>query len=155
MFFAIIPLALMDAVVIGGIIRTERNKVAHEMESVASAVKYTISEEVESAATLARSIYTSKYIHDYMNREYSSPLEYYDAYRAFFDDTLISVLAGQSDVMYTIYVDNDTIVNGSQFQNLSKAKAQPWYVYARRSGLTTGLYFYYGSTSCDNRKCVL
>ena len=134
----------MDAVVVGGIIRTENTQLMHEMQSVANAVKFTCSEEVESAARLARSIYTSRDIYDYMNRQYSSPLEYYDAYQKFFDDTLISVVAGQSEVKYVIFVDNDTIINGSQFQKLSKAKNQPWYVFAERSGVNTGLYFYYG-----------
>ena len=144
MFFVIIPLVIMDAVVIGGIVRTERTKSLHEMESVANAVKYTCQQEVESAARLARSIYTSRYIFNYMNRQFSSPLEYFETYKEFFDDTLINVVAGQSDVNYVIYVDNDTIVNGSQFQKIEKAKGQPWYLYSKNTGLEMGLYFYYG-----------
>ena len=147
MFFAIIPLVIMDAVVLGGILRTENTKTMHEMESVADAVKYTCQEEVETAARLARSIYTSRYIYNYMNREYSSPLEYYDAYRDFFDDTLINVVAGQSNVEYVIYTDNDTIVNGSQFQRIDRCKRQPWYIYTQNTGLDMGLYFFYGRNS--------
>ncbi len=144
MFFAIIPLMIMDAVVVGGIIRTEETKTLHEMESVAEAIKYTCQGEVETAARFARSVYTSRYIYNYMNRDYSSALEYYEAYLAFFDDTLISFVSGQSDVKYVIYANNTSMINGSQFQSIDKAKGQPWYVYARRSGLPAGLFFYYG-----------
>ena len=66
--FAIIPLAILDAVVIGGILRTEKTNQYHEMENVASAVKYACAAEIDSAVKVANSIYTSKYIYDFMKK---------------------------------------------------------------------------------------
>ena len=62
--FTIIPLAILDAVVVGGILRSEQTKRYHEMENVASAIKYACSAEFESAVKVANSIYTSKYIYE-------------------------------------------------------------------------------------------
>ena len=75
--FTIIPLAILDAVVVGGILRSEQTKRYHEMENVASAIKYACSAEFESAVKVANSIYTSKYIYDFINEDFDSALEYY------------------------------------------------------------------------------
>ena len=73
--FTIIPLAILDAVVVGGILRSEQTKRYHEMENVASAIKYACSAEFESAVKVANSIYTSKYIYDFINEDFESALE--------------------------------------------------------------------------------
>ncbi|MBO4458831.1 MAG: histidine kinase [Butyrivibrio sp.] len=143
--FTIIPLAILDAVVIGGILRSEETKRYHEMENVASAVKFACSTEVDSAAKLANSIYTSKYIYDFLNMKFKSPLDYYDKYRDFFNDTLIGGLAAQNDLSYILYVDNDTMINGSQFRRLASAYDEPWYRFMKEKGLKSGLFFDYNT----------
>ena len=102
--FTIIPLAILDAVVIGGILRAEQTKRYHEMENVASAVKYACAAEIDSVVKVANSIYTSKYIYDFMNTKFESPLSYYTKYRDFFNDTLIDVMASHNDVSYKLYI---------------------------------------------------
>ncbi len=143
--FAIIPLAILDAVVIGGILRTEKTNQYHEMENVASAVKYACAAEIDSAVKVANSIYTSKYIYDFMKMQFESPLDYYTSYKAFFNDTLIDVMASQSDVSYKLYIDNDTLINGSQFQRLERAYDEPWYRFMKEKGLKSGLFFDYNT----------
>lgn len=143
--FTIIPLAILDAVVIGGILRAEQTKRYHEMENVASAVKYACAAEIDSAVKVANSIYTSKYIYDFMNTKFESPLSYYTKYRDFFNDTLIDVMASQNDVSYKLYIENDTLVNGSQFQRLERAYDEPWYRFMKEKKLKSGLFFDYNT----------
>ena len=143
--FTIIPLAILDAVVVGGILRSEQTKRYHEMENVASAIKYACSAEFESAVKVANSIYTSKYIYDFINEDFESALEYYTRYKEFFDDTLIDVMAAQYDVSYKIYSDNKTMISGSQFQRLVKAYDEPWYKFMKEKGLKSGLFFDYNT----------
>ena len=143
--FTIIPLAILDAVVIGGILRTEQTKRYHEMENVASAVKYACASEFENAVKVANSIYTSKYIYEFMKTEFDSPLDYYVKYSNFFNDTLIDVVASQSDVSYKLFIDNKSLVNGSQFQRIECAYDEPWYKFMKEKGLKSGLFFDYNT----------
>ena len=140
----LIPLVIMDAVAFGEIIQSEQREELHEMENLANAVIYTFEKEVDSASKLAEGIYTSKYVYDFINREFESPLEYYSAYKDFFNDTLVELVDGQSSMTYTLYLDNDTITNGSQFQKLERAQGNYWYKYIVESGLKRGLIFDYG-----------
>ncbi len=141
---AMLPLIFMDAAAIGAIIRSENRERLHEMENSANAIQYTLANELDSADKLSQSVYTSKYVYDFINREFHSGLEYYEAYIAFFNDTLIDLVDGQSNITYKLYIDNDTIINGAQFQKLEKAQGQPWYERIKESGLPRGVLFDYG-----------
>jgi two-component system sensor histidine kinase YesM len=114
------------------------------MENVASGIEFTCQGEVDNAAKLAHAIYTSRYVNDFIHREFDSHLEYYGAYRDFFDDTLVNLVDGQDNIQYYFYLNNDTIINGSQFQQLKKAENTEWYKYIKESGLKKGLVFDFG-----------
>lgn len=140
----IVPLIIVDTFLIGSIVRSEKTRVFHEMENAASGIEFTFQGEVDSAAKLAHAIYTSRYVNDFIHRKFESPLEYYDAYRNFFDDTLVNLVDGQDNIQYYFYLNNDTITNGSQFQQIKKAEGCEWYEFIQKSGLTKGLYFDFG-----------
>jgi len=145
LFFTIIPLAILDAVVIGGILRSEKTKRYHEMVNVANAIKYACFAEFDSAVKVANSIYTSNYIYEFIHTRYESPLDYFTKYREFFNDTLIDVMASQNDVSYKIYCENETMINGSQFQRIEMAYDEPWYKFMKSKGLKSGLFFDYNT----------
>lgn len=140
---AILPLIIMDAAAIGAIVRSENRDRIHEMETTANSIHYTLVDAVSDADKLSQGVYTSKYVYDFINREFDSGLDYYNAYREFFNDTLIDLVDGQTNNTYKMYLDNDTIVNGAQFHKLSDAEDKGWFEYIKASGLKRGLIFYY------------
>lgn len=139
-FCVIVPLIITDSVIGGIVFQSEKVNQQHEMENIASAVRYNLSSEIDSAAKYAKSIYTSKYIDEFLKQKYESPLDYYTKYQKFFKDTLLQVGVGQNNMQFTFYVDNETIISGSEFQKLSAVRQEEWYTYLAENQLKRGLY---------------
>ena len=139
-FCVIMPLIITDSVVGGITYQWEKERQQHEMENIASAVQYNLSNEIDSASRFAKSIYTSKYIDDFLKQTYETPLDYYTKYQRFFKDTLLQAGIGQNNMQLTLYADNDTIVSGSEFQQVSEVKGEAWYTYLLDSQMKRTLY---------------
>ena len=107
-----LPLIVTDAVVLSIVNNAEKESSRHEMSSIASAVGYNLSSMVNKAGEAAKSIYTSKRIDDFISKEYTSSAEYVSEYQSFFQDTLFENTLGVSNIVFFLYADNPTIVNG-------------------------------------------
>ena len=155
-FCMIVPLVITDSVILGIVLKSEQRARLHEMESIANAVEYNLLSEADSASKYAKNIYISKYIDNFLNRQYGSDLEYVAHYQKLFKDTLLNVGASQSNMQIRIYTDNDTIVNGAEFKKLDKILTKNWYHYMIENDLERGLYFEYDEegtyVSKSNRK---
>ena len=155
-FCMIVPLVITDSVILGIVLKSEQRARLHEMENIANAVEYNLLSEADSASKYAKSIYISKYLDNFLNRQYESDLEYVAHYQKLFKDTLLNVGASQSNMQIRIYADNDTIVNGAEFKKLDKILTKNWYHYMIENELERGLYFEYDEedtyVSKSNRK---
>lgn len=155
-FCMIVPLVITDSVILGIVLKSEQRARLHEMENIANAVEYNLLSEADSASKYAKSIYISKYLDNFLNRQYESDLEYVAHYQKLFMDTLLNVGASQSNMQIRIYADNDTIVNGAEFKKLDKILTKNWYRYMIENELERGLYFEYDEedtyVSKSNRK---
>ena len=112
-----LPLIVTDAVVLSIVNNAEKESSRHEMSSIASAVGYNLSSMVNNAGEAAKSIYTSKRIDDFISKEYTSSAEYVSEYQSFFQDTLFENTLGMSNIVFFLYADNPTIVNGGILLN--------------------------------------
>ena len=155
-FCMIVPLVITDSVILGIVLKSEQRARLHEMENIANAVEYNLLSEADSASKYAKNIYISKYIDNFLNRQYGSDLEYVAHYQKLFMDTLLNVGASQSNMQIRIYADNNTIVNGAEFKKLDKILTKNWYRYMIENELERGLYFEYDEedtyVSKSNRK---
>ena len=155
-FCMIVPLVITDSVILGIVLKSEQRARLHEMENIANAVEYNLLSEADSASKYAKSIYISKYLDNFLNRQYESDLEYVAHYQKLFMDTLLNVGASQSNMQIRIYADNNTIVNGAEFKKLDKILTKNWYHYMIENELERGLYFEYDEegtyVSKSNRK---
>ena len=139
-FCVIMPLIITDSVVGGITYQWEKERQKHEMENIASAVQYNLSNEIDSASRYAKSIYTNKYIDDFLKHEYDTPLDYFTKYQSFFKDALLQAGIGQNNMQLTLYADNDTIISGSEFQKVSEVRGEAWYTYLLDSQMKRTLY---------------
>ena len=142
-FCVLVPLIITDSIILGIVIGDEKKTRRHDMENIAKAVQYNVSSEIESASKLAKSIYTSKYIDEFLNYQYESELDYVMNYQDFFKDTLLGVGASQSNIKIKMYADNPTIVSGSEFQKIDQVLDKEWYRYMTDNQLERGIYFEY------------
>ncbi len=143
----LLPLVVTDSVVLYIVLNNQHTKQQHAMENEASAIQYSLTNSIEYAAATAKQIYMNEYIERYLNCEYAGPLAYVEAYQDFVKTTLFKGGAGMDNSIITMYADNPTIVNGSEFSQLSAIENADWYRTFEESGRDTMLYFYY-----DNEK---
>lgn len=139
--FVVIPILISDSLILSSIYNTEKTIRKHHLENEANAIHYTFFNQVDQAAKLGSALYSSLYVHRFMHTEYESALDYYNAYQSFFDDTLLHLVTSQSGMSFKIYIDNPTVINGAEFQNIEKAQGTDWYEYVKKSNLNKGLYF--------------
>lgn len=139
----LIPLVITDSVIVYIVLHSDQVARQHEMENTANAVRYTVFSTMDRAANLAQSIYLNKYINSYLTEHYANPLEYVEKYQDFFKDTLFSNEAGMDHMKLTMYSDNDTIINGSEFHQISTIRQLDWYQFLQDSGQKKVLYFDY------------
>ena len=139
----LVPLIVTDSAVFSVVMKSEREAREHEMANIANAVAYSISNTVNNAAEIGKSIYTSKYINRFLANTYNDPLDYVVSYQDFFKDTLFESGLGMNNMVITMYADNDTIVNGGKVCNMKEIRGTEVYRYFQDNGLNKGLYFQY------------
>lgn len=155
-FCVMLPLIVTDAVVFSTVRHAERESSRHEMESIASAVGYNLNSMVNNAGEAAKSIYTNKRIDDFTSKQYTSAAEYVSEYQSFFQDTLFENTLGMSNIVFYLYADNPTIVNGGKVNNISAIKKTDSYKLLEESE-SNGLFFVYekgGAGLSEERRMI-
>lgn len=143
----LIPLIVTDSVVFFMISKFDQERKAHEMANIANAVEYSISNVVGNVGEIANSIYTNKNFNNFLSREYADPAEYVSAYQDFFGDTLLENALGMNSMVFTLYTDNNTIVNGGRVNRLENIKGTQAYQRLNESGKSKGIFFVYDDSS--------
>ncbi len=137
-FCVLLPLIITDSVVFLIIRNSEMEKQKHDMTNIANAVSYNISSVVNNAGEMAKTIYTSRYIDDFLSRKYDTSAQYIMEYQEFFKDTLLENLLGMNQIVFTMYTNNDTIVKGGKVGNIEDLKETQAYQKLNQSGETKG-----------------
>lgn len=150
----LLPLILTDSIIFSLIIKAEQSSSQHEMENIAEAIHYTLGNRMDNAANLSLNIYSNKYINEFMEAEYDSPLDYYESYRNFLKDSLYEASVGTSNYNIIMYADNPGIVNGGSFWNLDSATDKQWYRDFVESGRDILAYPYYENTVTSTQRKI-
>ncbi len=119
------PLLIIDSVIIMLLINADRQARQQEMDNIAESVRYTVTTSIEASGVLLNKVYTNENINEFIQKEFSSSLEYYDYYVELVEDTIHTMNMG-SRYLY-IYADNPGIVNGGYCRRLEKAEDNPYY----------------------------
>ena len=116
----LIPMVITDWMILSNIIEADKTNRRNEMEKCADAVEYALQEHLEYPVTIAHNLYKSQVMEDFLNMEYSSPGEYYEAFYRLRSSLLFDSNIGIEGGTLSIYADNPTIVDGSGFYRLDK-----------------------------------
>lgn len=82
---------------------------------------------IESSVAIAKSIYTNENIYNFLNKEYSSSADYYDAFYEFQEKTPLAIAETNIINKYTIYSENPTILNGGKISTFDSELNADWY----------------------------
>ena len=128
-FCVLIPLLVTDALVLLMLIDYQKNSNRHD---ALNAAEYYLTSTVEDAASTAHNIYLNKYINNFLNTRFPSPLDYYNDYLKMTSDSLYANSLQGGKFAVTIYAANDSILNGGFFHQLDCQ--QTWYQALENSG---------------------
>lgn len=143
-FCVFLPMALTDTMVIGLTYTYEHRTLR---ENIGSAVEYQLSDSVSDAAIVAKNIYLSEELNDFLDYSFASPLDHYTRQQELLRSTLFNLSLGMQGMNITLYADNDTIINGGNFQRLSDLRDTAWYTALANSGSDMILVPHYETAS--------
>lgn len=143
----LIPLIVTDSVVFLTTAKFDRERREHEMSNIASTVEYSLSSMIGNAGEIGNSIYTNRDFEDFLSKRYTNSAEYVAAYQNFLSGTLLENALGMNSMIFTLYTDNDTIVNGGRVNTLDKLRNTESYLRLNEEAKSKGLFFVYDDSS--------
>lgn len=143
----LIPLIVTDSVVFLTTAKFDRERREHEMFNIASTVEYSLSNMIGNAGEIGNSIYTNRDFEEFLSKRYTNSAEYVAAYQNFLSGTLLENALGMNSMTFTLYTDNDTIVNGGRVNTLDKLKNTESYLRLNEEAKSKGLFFVYDDSS--------
>ncbi len=146
LFFAcvLIPMLLTDSIILMNVRDANRENMARDTEKTAYTTQYCLSNFLEYPVNVANNIYRSSVLENFFNEIYPTSADYYTAFYRLHRDQIFDDNLGISGSRVYIYADNKTILNGSGYYRMDRAKENEWYPAFEDSGKTSTLYFYYG-----------
>ena len=147
----LLPMLLTDGIIISSISRANRENIHNLQEKAVSEVENTLQSRLLYPVTIAGNISGSSVIENFLNEKYSSPVNYYDKFFRMNRELLFGRNIGIEDAKLYIYADNDTIISGSGYYQLSKAREADWCQKFLESTKERTLNFYYGTITAADR----
>lgn len=151
-YCVVLPLVLTDTVICGMFIHDETEAREARLKNMVKSVEYMLNSAAEEAAALSENVYFNKYINEFLNKEFSSGLDYYNQYQELLKDSLFDSSLGTSNAIITMYTDNPTVVNGGRFWKMDRIKGKAWYEEFLASGQEMQMYFYFEASGTTNLK---
>lgn len=151
-YCVVLPLVLTDTVICGMFIHDEKEAREVRLKNMVKSVEYMMNSAADEAAALSENIYFNKYINEFLNKEFSSGLDYYNQYQELLKDSLFDSSLGTSNAIITMYTDNPTVVNGGRFWKMERIKGKSWYKEFLASGQEIQMYFYFEASGTTNLK---
>ena len=143
----LIPLIVTDSVVFLTTAKFDKERREHEMSNIASTVEYSLSSMIGNAGEIGNSIYTNRDFEEFLYKRYTNSAEYVAAYQNFLSGKLLENALGMNSMIFTLYTDNDTIVNGGRVNTLDKLKNTESYLRLNEEAKSKGLFFVYDDSS--------
>jgi len=128
-FCILFPLLITDTLVLWMLVDYQKGSIRHD---TLNAAEYYLTSTFEDAAGTAKNIYLNKYINNFLNTDFESPLDYYNDYLKLMADSLYVNSLRDGKFAITIYAENDTILNGGSFRQLDDQLG--WYQALNESG---------------------
>ena len=126
-FCVLIPMAITDIVILASVYRSVTHDVEAELSQTASAVEYTLQNQMEYPASIAHNLYKSRVIEEFLNEPYVTPYDYYDAYFRLESGLMFDSTMGIQGARVSIFADNPTILNGSGFYRMDSVEDADWF----------------------------
>ncbi len=150
LFCVLIPMIVTNSIVYITIKNNEVREQRITMEHAIERVKYNLSSVLDDCVLVSNHLHNDITLNDFITRRYDNLLDYYERYNYLLQNNVINYYYNSQHVyQVTIYTDNDTISNSSNFRKLtSETRQSEWYrqFYNNNEDMTISVYY------DDNRK---
>ncbi len=154
----LIPMTITDVIILTSAYRSVAYDVESELEQTATSVEYALQKHLEYPANIAHNLYKSRVVDDFLNEQYVTPYDYYEAYFRLRGVSMFDASMGIEGARISMFADNPTILNGSGFFRMADYADQDWMKELFAGDETRRLMFEYGTgmeSDTKNKRRVL
>ncbi len=126
-FCVILPLLLTDSLLLVSLIRTEARNNEETIGKIADSVSYTLQDAFDYPIHLANNIHSNRYINEFIVTEHDDPYDYFVHQLQLMKESLFETVLAKYSFKTTIFADNESVLNGGNFQKLSSVENSDWY----------------------------
>ena len=145
-FCVIMPLVITDVILLKSVYEAEFSNQTFYREKAIEAYKNYLDELLSYDHTVSTAIDINKNLNTFINTGYQIPYDYYNSYVNTVSNSFFSTMSDMNQDRLVIYSDNQTMMSGHYFHNLSEAKREAWYKDFIESGNKEAVYAYYDDT---------
>lgn len=142
-FCVLIPVLLTDVIFWRFVNGAEKTRAELQMNEVVKSVESGLDIISDNAASVTASVYTNSRAYELLDKRYRDITEYVDITQEL--QNALRVVYGATTAVsgVSVYVDNNTILNGGSVYQMSSAWGSDWYARYRESGAKIALCPYY------------
>lgn len=112
---------------IKGIYTSEKKKHIDMQKTIVTTSEYLMEMTIENSVNIAKNIYTNENIYNFLNTEYKSSSEYYDAFYQLQHNNPMSIAETNTINSCIIYTENNTILTGGNISSFQSVTNTNWY----------------------------
>lgn len=112
---------------IKGIYNSQEKKHDEMQKTIVTASEQLMEMTIESGVNIAKSIYINENIYTFLNTEYSSSSDYYDAFYNLKHNNPMSIADTNIINDYIVYTENSTILTGGNISSFTPVLDSEWY----------------------------
>lgn len=112
---------------IRGISVSQEQKHSDMQKKIITASEQLMEMTIDSGVNIAKSIYVNERIYEFLNNEYSSAGEYYDAFYSLQHNNPMAIADTNIINHYIVYTENPTILTGGNISSFKNALETNWY----------------------------
>lgn len=155
-FCVMVPTVVTNIIILGSSIKLSREEQINNINNIADSVSHDIVKSLESAVYVTVDLYASDSICNFLDRNYESDTEYFQRYRAVFDNYVFYASSKHLISDTSFYSDNPTMINGGKYYRIDSIKENDWYNSFIKSGADLFLYpYYYDTEYINNQKRMI
>ncbi len=126
-FCVMVPVLITNIIVVGNILKASRDEANNTMNNIVEAVSQDISSALESAAYISMDLYANDSICKFLDTDYISPLDFYQAYNRVFENYVFYASSRHLINGLTLYSDNPSMLSGGRYFRIDSVISEGWY----------------------------
>ncbi|MDE6035433.1 MAG: hypothetical protein K2G36_05935 [Ruminococcus sp.] len=124
---SILSSLIVITAMIHGIYVSQQQKHSDIQQKIVTASEQLMEMTIDSGVNIAKSIYINEHIYDFLNTEYRTSGDYYDAFYSLQHNNPMAIADTNIINHYMLYTENNTILTGSNISTFGSVTETDWY----------------------------